>query len=82
MAQLHRRTHLLWVANYVQQHQHATVNLELCSWPALPADEFSEEVPPQLELLKGITGYAEPGMLTALMGGSGEWRGRVGLLAV
>ena len=25
----------------------------------------------ELELLKGLTGYAEPGVLTALMGGSG-----------
>jgi hypothetical protein len=28
-------------------------------------------VPEQLELLKGISGYACPGQLTALMGGSG-----------
>ena len=28
-------------------------------------------MPERLELLKGITGYAEPGKLTALMGGSG-----------
>ena len=27
--------------------------------------------PAKLELLKGITGYAAPGVLTALMGGSG-----------
>ena len=26
---------------------------------------------PELELLKNLTGYAEPGVLTALMGGSG-----------
>lgn len=26
----------------------------------------------QLQLLKGLTGYAAPGVLTALMGGSGE----------
>jgi ABC-type multidrug transport system ATPase subunit len=25
----------------------------------------------ELQLLKGLTGYAEPGILTALMGGSG-----------
>ncbi len=31
-----------------------------------------DKVPETLELLKGITGYAEPGYLTALMGGSGE----------
>lgn len=39
------------------------------------ADEESgpgpEEVPAELELLKGITGFAEPCMLMALMGGSG-----------
>lgn len=28
-------------------------------------------MPPQLELLKGVSGYARPGQLTALMGGSG-----------
>lgn len=28
-------------------------------------------MPQELELLKGITGYALPGSLTALMGGSG-----------
>lgn len=39
------------------------------------ADEESgagaEEIPAELELLKGITGFAEPCMLMALMGGSG-----------
>lgn len=30
-----------------------------------------DDTPEKLELLKGITGYAEPGQLTALMGGSG-----------
>lgn len=30
-----------------------------------------DDVPKELELLKGITGYAEPGVLMALMGGSG-----------
>ncbi|KAG2487630.1 hypothetical protein HYH03_013769 [Edaphochlamys debaryana] len=34
------------------------------------ADDGST-VPPTLELLKGITGYSEPGSMTALMGGSG-----------
>jgi ABC-type multidrug transport system ATPase subunit len=29
------------------------------------------DTPKELELLKGITGFAEPGKLTALMGGSG-----------
>lgn len=30
-----------------------------------------DDIPEKLELLKGITGFAEPGTLTALMGGSG-----------
>ena len=37
------------------------------SAPAAPASAKG----PQLELLKGLTGYAAPGVLTALMGGSG-----------
>ncbi len=32
---------------------------------------FTDAPPEKLELLKGITGFAEPGSLTALMGGSG-----------
>ncbi len=35
-----------------------------------PAAEAAD-VPKELELLKGITGYAQPGVLMALMGGSG-----------
>lgn len=36
------------------------------------SDNQSKENPAKLELLKGITGYAAPGVLTALMGGSGN----------
>ena len=35
------------------------------------SDNQSKEQPAKLELLKGISGYACPGVLTALMGGSG-----------
>ena len=35
------------------------------------SDNQSKEQPAKLELLKGISGYAYPGVLTALMGGSG-----------
>ena len=35
-------------------------------------EDDHEDVPKELTLLKGITGYAEPGMLMALMGGSGN----------
>ena len=35
------------------------------------SDNQSNGNPAKLELLKGITGYAAPGVLTALMGGSG-----------
>lgn len=35
------------------------------------SDNSSKAKPDKLELLKGITGYAAPGVLTALMGGSG-----------
>jgi predicted ABC-type transport system involved in lysophospholipase L1 biosynthesis ATPase subunit len=38
--------------------------------PLLPP-AGAEKPPEKLHLLKGITGYAEPGVLTALMGGSG-----------
>ena len=43
---------------------------------APPAAPQPVEVPKKLELLKGITGYAEPGQLTALMGGSGAGKVR------
>jgi ABC-type nitrate/sulfonate/bicarbonate transport system ATPase subunit len=36
-----------------------------------PAVDESAEVPEELELLKGINAFAEPGSLLALMGGSG-----------
>ena len=36
-----------------------------------PSYKSGSDMPERLELLKGITGYAEPGKLTALMGGSG-----------
>lgn len=36
-----------------------------------PSYKSGSDMPERLELLKGITGYAEPGQLTALMGGSG-----------
>lgn len=36
------------------------------------SDNQSKADPAKLELLKGITGYAAPGVLTALMGGSGK----------
>ena len=36
------------------------------------SDNQSTEEPTKLELLKGITGYSSPGVLTALMGGSGQ----------
>lgn len=36
------------------------------------SDNQSKDNPAKLELLKGITGYSSPGVLTALMGGSGE----------
>lgn len=36
-----------------------------------PAADGKKETPAELELLKGITGWAKPGELTALMGGSG-----------
>ena len=35
------------------------------------SDNQSKENPAKLELLKGITGFSCPGVLTALMGGSG-----------
>ncbi len=35
------------------------------------SDNQSKENPAKLELLKGITGFSSPGVLTALMGGSG-----------
>ena len=35
------------------------------------SDNQSKDNPAKLELLKGITGFACPGVLTALMGGSG-----------
>lgn len=34
--------------------------------------QLSEEVPQELELLKGINAFATPGNLLALMGGSGR----------
>jgi hypothetical protein len=37
-------------------------------------EQHAEDVPKELMLLKGVTGYAEPGILMALMGGSGELR--------
>ncbi len=40
-------------------------------------DGKDKDVPKDLELLKGITGWAEPGQLTALMGGSGAGVNRV-----
>lgn len=36
------------------------------------------EAQERLQLLQGITGYAEPGVLTALMGGSGAGKVRIG----
>mmetsp|Transcript_17709 Transcript_17709/g.49550 ORF Transcript_17709/g.49550 Transcript_17709/m.49550 type:complete len:1558 (-) Transcript_17709:317-4990(-) len=36
-----------------------------------PKGKDAKDTPKELELLKGITGYAQPGTLTALMGGSG-----------
>ena len=36
------------------------------------SDNQSSDNPAKLELLKGITGYSAPGVLTALMGGSGQ----------
>ena len=36
------------------------------------SDNQSNDNPAKLELLKGITGYSAPGVLTALMGGSGQ----------
>lgn len=36
------------------------------------SDNQSSDNPAKLELLKSITGYSAPGVLTALMGGSGQ----------
>lgn len=36
------------------------------------SDNQSSDNPAKLELLKGISGYSAPGVLTALMGGSGQ----------
>ena len=40
---------------------------------AQPQQKGDKGGPPQLELLKSLTGFAAPGVLTALMGGSGEF---------